>query len=340
MPFLPVRLRDHQADRDWHRPWRDPPGFLLPNCPCCSGGAQMYSLGGEDTTPAITTTADKTNMSAETTAAVTTANLSQGRWQLASAGNPGIAGYFAGGRSNAGAADVTTTDKLTFSNDTTAAISSGGLSLARAQLYGVSERSGKAYFGGGLSGTGGAKVSTIDKLAFSGDSTSALVATLSQARSGAGGLTEGTSKGYWAGGNTGGGIPQVKTADKISFSSDAVSALTTANLSVGKYLMQSGSDGSTKGYFAGGQTGAPVSGVDKITFSTDTTAAITSPGAAFNEANGDSGSDGNKLLAMGGSQGFGGIKLTFATDSSTTLGATCQLSSSRTFLAGNSTVAL
>ena len=46
-------------------------------------------------------------MTAETTAAVTTANLSQARWMLASVGNPATAGYFAGGNSSTGTADVT-----------------------------------------------------------------------------------------------------------------------------------------------------------------------------------------------------------------------------------------
>jgi hypothetical protein len=32
--------------RDWLRPWRDPPGFFLPNCPCCGAGAaaQTYHV--------------------------------------------------------------------------------------------------------------------------------------------------------------------------------------------------------------------------------------------------------------------------------------------------------
>ena len=48
----PKSLRDHLAPRDWRRPWRDPPGFLLPNCPCCSGGgapAQNYYVFGGTT---------------------------------------------------------------------------------------------------------------------------------------------------------------------------------------------------------------------------------------------------------------------------------------------------
>ena len=301
----------------------------------------MYSLGGEDTTPAIVVTADKTNMSAETTAAVTTANLTGAKWQHASVGNPSASGYFAGGRSTTLATDMATADKLTFSNDTTAAATTANLSLARAQLFGLSERITKGYFAGGLSANVGTKIKVTDKITFSGDSTAAVTtADLSQARSGLGALSEGTSKGYWAGGSTGGGTPSVNTADKITFSGDSTAALASANLSVPRFFLQAGSDGSTKGYWAGGQTGGPIATTDKITFSTDTTAAQTS--ASLNNSSGASGSDGNKMFAMGGSQGAQGQKITFATDLSSGVGAgsSGNLSSSRTAPAGVTTAAL
>jgi len=48
----PKSFRDHRAPRDWRRPWLDPPGFLLPNCPCCGGGggaSQNYHVFGGTT---------------------------------------------------------------------------------------------------------------------------------------------------------------------------------------------------------------------------------------------------------------------------------------------------
>ena len=151
-------------------------------------------------------------------------------------------------------------------------------------------------------------------------------------------MSEGTSKGYWAGGVSSGGINATKVADKITFSTDTTAALTTANLSVARFRMQAGSNGSTKGYWAGGQTGGPLSTTDKLTFSTDTTAALT--GTSFSQDSAAAGSDGNKLITLGGRQGANGIKITFATDASTTIGGSVSLSLSRTFLAGVSTVAL
>ena len=332
-------LRDVRTPRDWRRPWRDPPGFLLPSCPCCPGGAQMYSLGGQDgSTGAIVATADKTNMSAETTAAVTTANLTVVRDGTGAAGNPSVAGYSSGGRSDRFVSDQTLTDKVTFSNDTTAAAGTAALSQARYEVAGLSERSSKAYFAGGLTGSGG-KVQTTDKLTFSGDATSAVsTANLSLARAAASGISEGTTKGYWGGGVSSGSITPTNVTDKITFASDATAALTTANLSVARFRMVAGSDGSTKGYFAGGQTGSGLSDTDTLTFSTDTT----SGGPSFNADSGASGSDGNKLFGMGGSIGSGGLKITFATNvvSGVGTGFAGNLSESRLVLSGMSTVGL
>jgi hypothetical protein len=301
----------------------------------------MYSLGGETAAPAVVATADKTDMASETTAAVGTANLSQPRWELASVANPGSAAYFAGGRTApSSSVDQTTTDKLVFSTDAASASASAALSAGRSQLAGISERSLKGYFGGGLSGSSGVKLVVTDRITFAVDASSAVSsANLSQARSALAGMSEGASKGYWAGGSTGGGIPQVKTADKITFSGDSTSALGTANLSVARFRLVAGGDGLTKGYWAGGQTGGPLSTTDKITFSNDTTSSL---GTSFSADSGASGSDGNKLFGMGGSIGASGLKIVFATDVSSSVGSgsTGNLSQSRTLLAGATTAAL
>ncbi len=338
--FHPSSFSPHPF-RDWRRPWRDPPGFLLPNCPCCGSGAQMYSVGGENSTPAVVGTADKTDMLTEVTAAVATANLSQARWELAGVANPAVAAYFAGGRTSpSSTVDQTTTDKLVFATDTTSAVGSAALSLARSQLAGLSERSTKGYFAGGLSASPAVYITRTDKITFSVDGTSAAgSASLSQARAALGGLSEGTSKGYWGGGSTGGGVPQVKTADKITFSGDSTSAFGSANLSVARFGLVSGSDGSTKGYWAGGETNSPLATTDKITFSTDTTTALAT---SFNTDTAASGSDANKLFGMGGRQGASGLKIVFATDVSSAVGTGSlgNLSQSRKQLAGATTAAL
>lgn len=315
--------------------------FVPCSIPCCGGtsAAQMYSLGGDNSTPAVVATADKTDMGAETTAAASSANLSQARWELASVGNPSVAGYFVGGNTTQTTGYAATADKLTFSNDTTAAATSANSSAARAQLFGnVGDRSTKGYFAGGLNG--GGKLTLIDKLTFSGDSTSALSAVLTQARFALGGLTGDGTKGYFAGGDILGGTPAVVTAEKMTFSGDSIAAQASANLSTARFRLSAGSDGTTKGYWAGGQNGSPLSTCDKILFSTDTTSVLGS--VSFANDSGASGSDATKLFSMGGHIGASGVKMTFATDTESPVGSGSlgNLSQSRTQLAGVSTSAL
>lgn len=341
-----TELPDWRDPRDWKRIWLDPPrgqGFW-----CCCQGVQMYTLGGGD--PFLTTlyaTCDKTDMTAETTAAASTGNLSSNRYAPGAAANPGVAGYCCAGNSSS-TVSATTVDKLTFSNDTTVAVSGTNLSQGRSQLAALSERSTKAYFAGGLvSGGGIVKSKVADKLTFASDTSAATTsADLSSTRSGSSGMNGDTTKGYWAGGSTGGVFNAVVTGEKLTFSSDATSAVSSANLSLARLNMQSGSNGSSKGFwFCGQSSSGGINNVDKITVSTDTTTATTSAavGQAYAAA---SGSDGNKLFALGGDGRPGGAastngsKISFATDASSTLVAGSNLSQGRQLPAGLTTVAL
>ena len=307
----------------------------------------MYSLGGEISFIAQATT-DKTNMAAETTAAVTTASLTQIRMQHASIGNPSVAGYVSGGQG--GGAFRSTSDKVTFSNDTTTAVATAAISQNRNALSGLSERSTKGYVAGGTTGAFN-QLATADKLTFSSETDSAVgSANLSTARYLPSGMSEGTSKGYWGGGDTGGGATNMKITDKITFSTDTTGAIASAQLSVARGESCAGGDGSTKGYWGGGCSSGqnnPATGItDKITFSTDTTLALMS--ASFTKGGPcAAGSDGNKLVGLGGLDGSAvvtssGLKITFATDSTAAFGSGSagNLSAARYFLAGISTVAL
>jgi hypothetical protein len=340
-------LRSSEDPRDWHRPWRDPPGFFLPNCPCCGcTGAIMYSLGGANTT--LTTqyaTCDKTTMCNETTVAASTGNLSSNRFGAGSAANPATAGYICGGATNS-STFVATGDKLAFSNDTTAAISSANLSFSAEQIAAQSERVSKCYFAGGLNS--GGKAATADKLAFSNDTNSAQAsANLSQARSGAAGSNGSSAKGYWGGGTTVGVNNTVVTGEKLTYSSDATAATTSVNLKAAREQHESGGDGSTKAYWFSGQNNSGIAtNVDKTAVSTDTTAATTAATGGCASDQSASGSDGNKLLAMGGNDAGGnsgratGSKITFSTDVSTALASSANLSQGRILVAGITTVAL
>ncbi|MBS0263894.1 MAG: hypothetical protein JSS02_18290 [Planctomycetes bacterium] len=340
------RIRDVHEPRDWARPWRDWPGFLLPNCPCCSTAAQLYTLGGvtSGSFPAGVPTADKTDFAAETTAAVASANLSGNRCNSGTAANPGQAGYTLGGTASLTAAgELTTADKTLFASDVTAAVATASLSQAREELAGISERTTKAYFGGGGQKIAGVltALATADRLVFASDTTGALgSANLSLARKFPAGLTNGQTKGYWGGGFTGGTSAVVTTVDKLTFVNDTTGVQGSAALSAARLGLFAGSDGTTKGYWVGGQAGPPVGVIDKTMFATDATSAII---PTLNRSQGASGADGNKLLMMSGTTSDpSGQKFTFATESLAVVGIgnAGQLSVARQACFGFSTVGL
>jgi hypothetical protein len=237
----------------------------------CSGeGTKGYFAGGF--TSVEVTTTDKITYSNDITSSQASANLSLARFYLASISDGSTKGYFAGGRFT-GFQYVATADKLTYSNDTTAAQTTANLSQARASLAGVSGTSTKGYFAGGDTG-GISYVSTADKLIYSTDTTTAQgSANLSQARFSLAGCSGDSTKGYFAGGISGGVYRQ--TADLLTYSTDTTAAQTSANLSQARSALAGVSEGSTKGYFAGGNNGSYLTTADKTTYSTDTTAAQT-----------------------------------------------------------------
>jgi len=342
--MFPSIRDDYREPRDWLRPWRDRPGFFWPNCPCCNKAAQAYWQGGAIAGSISVITANKTDFGTETTSAVTSANLSQARFGVASVGNPATAAYTAGGTTSS-PTQVATADKTTFSNDTTSAQTSANLSTARAEIAALSERSTKGYFAGGYTGNAsGPNYTIIDKVTFSGDTTAALSAVLSQARGALAGISEGTSKGYFGGGDLT-GSSSVKTADKITFSGDTCAAQTSAQLSTVRDSLQGGSDGSTHGYWVSGEDvlhGSIFQGYDKLTFSNDTTTTLSK---ILQRWGGASASDGNKLFIAAGNDAVSGTiayvtKITFSNDTPTVIGGAGNLSQARFYLAGVSTVAL
>jgi hypothetical protein len=108
----------------------------------------------------------------------------------------------------------------------------------------------------------------------------------------------------------------LNTADKLTYSTDTTAAQTTANLSQARNYLAGISEG-TKGYFAGGNTGAIVATADKLTYSTDTTAAQTS--ANLSQArNLLAGIDGGTLYTVTYSQFMTSSKLSSGTIGLTT----------------------
>lgn len=316
-------------------------------CGSASTNPQMYTLGGCTSVsfPAGVTTADKSDMTAETTAAASSANLSGNRASVACAGNPGVAGYTTGGRANLSSTpDLATADKTVTASDTTSATSSANLSQAREEHCGLSERTTKCYFIGGGRDVAGTltAVTTADVTTFSGDSTSSSgTAVLGTAVKAPGGTTGNSSKGYVAGGFTAAiGSSCVTTGNKLTYSGDSMSATASVNLTQARAFFSGGSDGSTKAYFAGGQNGSPLSKIDKVTISTDTTSAIV---ATMSRNQYAGASDGTKLVCLSGSTSdASGTKITFSTDTAAGFGSGSagNLSTARNNCGGFSTSAL
>ena len=299
-----------------------------------SYGNAGYFAGGY--TPAILATVDKLIYSTDTTSAQTSANLSQERYDLAGCSGEGTKGYFAGGTTNTA---VATTDKLIYATATVIAQVSANLSQARQGLAGISERSTKGYFAGGLTG-GSVAVTTADKITYAGDTTAAqTTANLSQARYSLAGCSGDSTKGFFTGGTTNLGSTGFATADKLTYSTDTTAAQTTANLSQARSYLAGCSGDSTKGYFAGGYTGAvALATADKLTYSTDTTSAQTTANlsqAKYSPAGISELS--TKGYFAGGNDNTAYVstadKLTYSTDT-TAAQTSANLSQARAYLAG------
>lgn len=298
---------------------------------CCTSETPMYALGGN--TGGNVATAQKVLMTSLTSSTIAGAALSTARSTLGAAANPGSAGYYAGGQTGATAGtNVATTDKLTYSSETTAVTTTANLSQARKSVTGLSERSTKAYFAGGDTGAGVVRVATTDKLTFSGDSTAAVAgANLSSARGVVAGVTNGSTDGYWFGGNNSAGSA-VTTCDKTVFSSDTTSALTTGNLTSAQAACGGTSDGSTKGYITGG-----ANFINKFTFSSETCAAIT--GQLTTGASAAVSSNGTNAVMVGGAVVQTAVRaLAFSTDTNT--GGLGSISPGTQAFAGTCTAAL
>lgn len=186
--------------------------------------------------PAIATTlatADRTTYSSETTAAVSGFSLSQARASTASVGNSDK-GFFSGGQTTSPTSVAqTTSDRTTYSTETTAAVSGANLSQARAYAA-AAGNSDKGFFSGGWSGTSptATNQTTTGKTIYSTETHAAVSgANLSQARNGLAAAGN-SDKGYFSGGSTTVlTTTGVVTTDVTTYSSETTAAVSGANLS-------------------------------------------------------------------------------------------------------------
>lgn len=192
--------------------------------PAAAGNAlKGFCAGGYTNTATNTDVADRITHSTETTVAVTGANLSLARRNLAAIGNV-TKGFFAGGFTTTG---TTTTDRTTYSTETTAAVSGANLSVARNGLCAVGTFA-RGYFLYGLTGRGDRTTySTETTAAVSGMNLSYLL--LGSASTGS------SSRGFVAGGTAVSSTTPTTRAFRISYATEIVTAIPSANLLTARY---------------------------------------------------------------------------------------------------------
>ena len=218
-----------------------------------------YSVNG--TTPAATqSTVDKLDLATDTSAATTNFVRSGNN-----AGNLSKvdAGYYCGGSSP----EVSLVSKLTFSTDTSAAVS-GNITAAR---YGIGAAGNNTFgylFAGRNSGT---VYTTVDKMTYSTEttaavSTAALTATVYGARAmGNGGV------GYVMGGFVPPSWPGPTTIQKITYSTDTREVIPGTITDVGGRYLAGVANKEDFGYLMGGGTGSGlISSTDKFSLTSET----------------------------------------------------------------------
>jgi len=193
------------------------------------GSLYGYALGGASGINASSAVTDMITFSAGTTAAKTTANLTQIKRDQAT----GISdmtngyGYIAGGRSGSTVLSAVV-DKVTFSTQATSANTSS-LALSTDGCMGISD--GIFTYGYWAGGRTPGATAVVHKIVFSTSTVSALTTpTLTRTRSMIGSsCSDGGASGYFSAGDD-----SVKSADKMVYATSTIAAQTTANSSISR----------------------------------------------------------------------------------------------------------
>ena len=262
-----------------------------------TGSSSFGYFGGGG--PANVSTVDRVDYSNDTAAAATKGPLSEARGYPAAVSSQANAittatllpasssarenvtpqgtdfGYFGGGQSFAispPGPEMSTVDRIDYSNDTAAASAKSQLSSRRKGLAATGNAS-FGYFAGGSDPSASPKSSIVDRLDYSNDSAATSPkGPLSAARDFLS-ATGNSSFGYFGGGGGGG-----STVQRIDYGNDTATAVAKGNLNTNKY--RAAATGNINfGYFGGGN----LSNVERVDYSNDTaTSATKGPLSASN----------------------------------------------------------
>jgi hypothetical protein len=260
------------------------------------------------------------------------ATLSVGNYYMSGLANSGTAGYSSGGATDSN--QVNTIQKLTFGTEQRTTIAATLIQPELIYHSGMANSGTAGYWSGGFRPNAAATFSTIQKITFSNESTSATSATLSTntASHYSASMANSGTAGYISGGATSAANRQ-SNIDKLTFSNETRSIL---SFSYSPYRMYQASfaNSGTAGYFIGGSFQNSqsdtiyVSGVFKVPFSNDTVSELGSgPFFMIREGSGFAKSGTAGYIAGGfdssqGAQVSRIDKLAFSNDSKSTLSAT------------------
>lgn len=253
-------------------------------------------------------------VSSLTTGSIT---LPSARGSFSTAGN---GGYFAGGRDGSSTL-LSSIAKVSFINDSTSTLSAT-IVTAKHDVIGYANSGTAGYVAGGRN-SAGTDQSSIDKLSFSNETISNLGATLGTAVSdGAGHANSGTA-GYACGGYSSPASAFQNKYQKLLFSNDTASTI-GATMSKTANAFTGFANSGTAGYVGTRNNNT----FDKLTYSSETNSTISSGYSWINEAG--AANSGTAGYALGGdadgsapfSEGTTIHKVTFSSDTTSTLGAT------------------
>ena len=193
------------------------------------------------------------------------ANLSFPKIEHMGGGNS-TQGYFVGGYTHGGSYPMrSSTDKITYSNDTAARLPGANQpsSTFPSRKGSALSATTHGYFGG----SGQPNNSRVDKMVYS-------VETLNLTPTAFLSTTSPSGRRQRAGSSSFGYFQYVSIVEKLVYSTDTLERIPSANLSVTSRYENGGTGGPTAGYFAGGAPSR--TDMEKVNFATDTPSAIPS----------------------------------------------------------------
>ncbi len=235
-----------------------------------------YAVGGDE--GGNVTTIDKLTFATDNVAVIVSGTTVTRREFVAGFASD-LAGYATGGTTGGGSPTrFSTIDKLLFSDDSVAVITSGLTGTRSSGVAGFESITAGYSCGGTVQNSPTISLTTIDKLLFSDDSVATITSGLTGTRGvGLAGFDSATA-GYACGGATTTANLGLDVIDKLVFSTDNV-AVITSTLTGTQCKGVSGFASHLAGYACGGLRNpgsTKIDAIDKLSFSNDSVAANTS----------------------------------------------------------------